>query len=78
MPVLLGVLFLIPAVNAACVSVFWFLLKVSLLIYTMIWFRGTFPRLRYDQLMNFGWKWLIPLGLVMILVNAVVGMMKLS
>jgi NADH-quinone oxidoreductase subunit H len=74
--ILIGVIFLIPVVNAACVSVFWFLFKVSLFIYVMIWLRGTFPRLRYDQLMNFGWKWLIPLGLVMILVNAAVGMIK--
>ena len=64
--------------NAACVSVFWFLAKVSLFIYVMIWLRGTFPRLRYDQLMNFGWKWLIPLGLAFILINAVVGIAKAS
>ncbi len=42
----------------------------------MIWFRGTFPRFRYDQLMNIGWKWLIPIGLAMILINAVVGIAK--
>ena len=76
--ILIGFVFLIPAVNAACVSVFWFLAKVSLFIYVMIWLRGTFPRLRYDQLMNFGWKWLIPLGLVFILINAVVGIAKAS
>lgn len=72
---LLGLVFLIPPVNAAAIGVFWFLLKVGLLLYAMIWFRGTFPRLRYDQLMNFGWKWLIPIGLAFILVNAVVGML---
>ncbi len=39
----------------------------------MIWIRGTFPRFRYDQLMNIGWKWLIPIGMVFILLNAIVG-----
>jgi NADH-quinone oxidoreductase subunit H len=44
----------------------------------MIWFRGTFPRYRYDQLMDIGWKVLIPLGLGAIALNAVVGMLKKS
>ena len=45
-------------------------------MYTMIWMRGTFPRYRYDQLMNIGWKYMIPIGMGAILVNAVVGMLK--
>jgi NADH-quinone oxidoreductase subunit H len=57
--------------------VFWFLMKVAVFVYALIWLRGTFPRLRYDQLMNFGWKYLIPIGLVFILINAVVGMLVL-
>jgi NADH-quinone oxidoreductase subunit H len=72
----LGLLFLIPAVNAAVIGLFWFFLKVFLFIYMLIWFRGTFPRFRYDQLMNIGWKFLIPLGMAAILVNAVVGLAK--
>jgi NADH-quinone oxidoreductase subunit H len=73
---LLGValLFAIPAVNRLAIGVFWFVLKVAVIVYMMIWFRGTFPRFRYDQLMNIGWKVLIPLGMVFVLVNAVVGM----
>ncbi|HET8546562.1 MAG TPA: NADH-quinone oxidoreductase subunit NuoH [Bryobacteraceae bacterium] len=71
----LGALFTIPAANAAAVGVFWFLTKIAIFVYALIWFRGTFPRLRYDQLMNFGWKYLIPIGLVFILVNAVAGML---
>jgi NADH-quinone oxidoreductase subunit H len=70
-----GSVFLIPAVNAAISGLFWFLLKVFTVIYALIWFRGTFPRFRYDQLMNIGWKYLIPIALVFILINAAVGML---
>jgi NADH-quinone oxidoreductase subunit H len=69
-------IFLIPAVNQAVIGLFWFLVKVGAMIYVMIWFRGTFPRFRYDQLMNIGWKYMIPIGLGAILVNAAVGMLK--
>jgi len=72
--VLLGLLLLVPAVNAAVAGFFWFFVKVSSLVYLMIWFRGTFPRFRYDQLMNIGWKWLIPIGMGCILVNALLGL----
>jgi NADH-quinone oxidoreductase subunit H len=72
--VLIGGIYMIPAVNAAAIGVFWFLLKVSVIIYLMIWFRGTFPRFRYDQLMNIGWKVMIPVGMAAIVINALLGM----
>jgi NADH-quinone oxidoreductase subunit H len=72
----LGGLFLIPIVNHAVIGMFWFLLKVSCIIYLMIWFRGTFPRFRYDQLMDIGWKVAIPVGMAAVLINAVLGMLK--
>jgi NADH-quinone oxidoreductase subunit H len=41
----------------------WFFLKIAVFLFTYIWFRGTFPRYRFDQLMDLGWKWMIPLAL---------------
>ena len=72
----IGLLFAIPAVNAAVIGVFWFVAKVAVMIYCMIWFRGTFPRFRYDQLMNIGWKILIPTGMGAVVVNALLGMAR--
>ena len=45
--------------------------KVGFLVFLMLWFRITWPRLREDQLQSFAWKWLIPLSLVNIAVTAV-------
>ncbi len=73
---LMGALFLVPVVNQAAIGLFWFLLKVSCIIYLMIWFRGTFPRFRYDQLMNIGWKIAIPVGMAAVFVNALIGMLR--
>ncbi len=52
----------------------WFLLKVGVLIFSFILVRGTLPRVRYDQLMTFGWKYLIEIALLNILVTAVIGL----
>jgi NADH-quinone oxidoreductase subunit H len=49
------------------VSVLWFLAKSIGLVLTLMWIRATWPRVRVDQLMNFGWKVLIPTGLVLLL-----------
>jgi NADH-quinone oxidoreductase subunit H len=53
-------------------GVVWFLLKVYALIFVIMWFRWTFPRVRFDQLITFAWKILIPLALVNLLVTALV------
>jgi NADH-quinone oxidoreductase subunit H len=50
----------------------WFVAKVVILLFCFIWLRGTLPRIRYDQLMRFGWKVLIPVSLVWILVIATI------
>jgi NADH-quinone oxidoreductase subunit H len=66
--------FLVPAINAQASGMFWFLFKVSVILYTLIWFRGTFPRFRYDQLMNIGWKIAIPVGMAAVMINALLGL----
>ena len=50
---------------------FWFMVKLFAVVFFMIWVRATFPRFRYDQLMTFGWKVLLPASIVNILLTAV-------
>jgi NADH-quinone oxidoreductase subunit H len=50
----------------------WFLAKTFALIFAMMWFRWTFPRVRFDQLLNICWKWLIPLGLANLVATAAI------
>jgi NADH-quinone oxidoreductase subunit H len=49
----------------------WFLLKLFLLLFVFIWMRTTVPRLRYDQLMRFGWKILLPTATINAVVTAI-------
>ncbi|MDF1543768.1 MAG: NADH-quinone oxidoreductase subunit NuoH [bacterium] len=55
-------------------SVLWFLIKVFLFMFFYIWLRATFPRMRYDQLMNFGWKVLFPVALLNTMITAAIVM----
>ena len=66
----LGVLALNPMVMPIIQGVFWLLLKVFLLIFFYVWARGTLPRFRYDQLMSFGWKLLLTVALLNLVVTA--------
>ena len=52
--------------------VVWFLVKIVVLLFVFVWVRGTLPRFRYDQLMKFGWKVLIPLSIANILATGIV------
>src|SRR5882762_7657626 len=54
----------------ALVSVIGFLVKICFFLFLYIWLRGTLPRFRFDQLMNFGWKFLLPLALINIFITA--------
>jgi NADH-quinone oxidoreductase subunit H len=47
--------------------IFWFVTKVFCFLFLYVWVRGTLPRFRYDQLMNFGWRYLMPLAILNIL-----------
>jgi NADH-quinone oxidoreductase subunit H len=50
----------------------WLAIKVAALLFLFIWLRATLPRLRYDRLMKFGWKVLLPLATLNLVVTAVV------
>jgi NADH-quinone oxidoreductase subunit H len=65
---------LLPSIGgpivAAIVPLFWFAFKVFCFLFLYIWVRGTLPRFRYDQLMGFGWKFLMPLAIANIVATS--------
>lgn len=65
-------LILFPPVNDAIQGIFWFVLKVFTFLFVYIWMRGTLPRFRYDQLMSFGWKFLLPVSIANVIVTSAV------
>lgn len=69
--VLLAGVIAIPPVLATIQGIFWFFVKVLAFLYAFIWYRGTFPRYRYDQLMNVGWRVMIPLALANVILTAI-------
>jgi NADH-quinone oxidoreductase subunit H len=60
-----------PRILQAILPVFWFAAKVFVFLFLYIWVRGTLPRFRYDQLMAFGWKFLLPLSLANLIATAI-------
>jgi NADH-quinone oxidoreductase subunit H len=56
----------LPFGLAALVPMIWMGVKLMGFMLVYVWFRGTFPRYRFDQLMDLGWKWLLPLSLATI------------
>ncbi|MGA9392594.1 MAG: NADH-quinone oxidoreductase subunit NuoH [Candidatus Sulfotelmatobacter sp.] len=60
-----------PPVMRALLPVLWFVAKVFCFLFLYIWVRGTLPRFRYDQLMSFGWKFLLPLAIANLVVTAI-------
>jgi NADH-quinone oxidoreductase subunit H len=70
----IGLLLFLTPVRVRVNDIFWFAAKVAAFMYLYIWYRGTFPRYRFDQLMKVGWKVLLPTGLALLILTAVVGM----
>ncbi len=65
-----------PPILHVLLPVLWFVVKVLAFIFIYIWVRGTLPRFRYDQLMAFGWKFLLPLALANIIVTSLIVALK--
>jgi NADH-quinone oxidoreductase subunit H len=61
-----------PPILQALLPLFWFVAKVFCFLFLYIWVRGTLPRFRYDQLMSFGWKFLLPLAIANLVITALV------
>jgi NADH-quinone oxidoreductase subunit H len=59
----------------AWLSIFWFFLKAAVIAFFFIWMRATLPRLRYDQLMHLGWKFLVPLALLNVVLTGCLALM---
>ncbi len=66
----IAAIFLVPIVATILLPLFWFLAKVSIILFIYIWIRGTLPRFRYDQLMNFAWTVLFPVAILNLFVTA--------
>ena len=56
----------------SALSAVWFLAKTAVVVTVIFWIRGTYPRLRIDQLMSFGWKLLVPLSFINIVITGIV------
>jgi len=65
-----------PAANEFIQAPFWFLFKVIFFLFFYVWTRGTLPRFRYDQLMNIGWKLLLPVSIANVVVTAAVVLLR--
>jgi NADH-quinone oxidoreductase subunit H len=57
---------------AAILPIFWFVVKIFAFLFLFIWVRSTLPRFRYDQLMSFGWKFLLPVAMANIILTSLV------
>jgi NADH-quinone oxidoreductase subunit H len=71
----IGLVLLCPPVRNRVQDIFWFAAKVGFFMYLYIWYRATFPRYRFDQLMKVGWKVLLPVGLGVLILTAIVGVL---
>jgi NADH-quinone oxidoreductase subunit H len=75
----LGAVFvLFPPVNEFIQGPFWLLSKIFVFLFVYVWMRGTLPRFRYDQLMAIGWKLLLPLSIVNVILTSFVILAKMQ
>ena len=74
--VLIGLMMFLPGVRTRVQDIFWFAAKVTLFMYLYIWYRATFPRYRFDQLMKIGWKVLLPTSLGVLIMTALWGVLR--
>jgi NADH-quinone oxidoreductase subunit H len=72
---LIGLVLFLPPVRDRIQDIFWFSAKVATSMYMYIWYRGTFPRYRFDQLMTVGWKVLLPMGIGVLILTAIAGVL---
>ena len=70
---LIGLILFAPPVRDRIFDIYWFCIKVAGFMYLYIWYRATFPRYRFDQLMKVGWKVLLPVAVGVLILTAVVG-----
>jgi NADH-quinone oxidoreductase subunit H len=71
---LIGLVLLVPQVSVRIQDIYWFIFKIAIFMYLYIWYRGTFPRYRFDQLMKVGWKILLPMGIGVLMLTGVVAL----
>ena len=71
----IGLVLLFPGVRERVQDIYWFVVKVAFFMYLYVWYRGTFPRYRFDQLMKVGWKVLLPTGLGVLIATAIWGLL---
>ena len=64
---------LLPGVRVRVQDIYWFTIKIGFFMYLYIWYRTTFPRYRFDQLMKIGWKVLLPISIGVVILTALVG-----
>ncbi|HXY16303.1 MAG TPA: complex I subunit 1 family protein [Terriglobales bacterium] len=69
----IGLLLFLPPVRDRIQDIFWFIAKVAVFMYLYIWYRATFPRYRFDQLMKVGWKVLLPIAIGVLILTAILG-----
>ena len=69
----IGLVLFVPMVRDRVQDIYWFVFKIAGFMYLYIWYRATWPRYRFDQLMKVGWKVLLPIGIGVLILTAVVG-----